>query len=131
MKILADSWEAVTKKIVINCFKEAGINLGNQQTVITESVDPFKDVHQKLNELKSTDPSIVPENVTAESVVSLNDDGTATAPEIAGRDIIEELCFSQQTEVEEEETTKVQLPNRLIKAEKSPEDQNLNMPLMF
>ena len=131
MKILADSWDAVTKEIVINCFKKAGINPGVQQAAIADSDDPFKDIHQKLNELKSADSSIVPEDVTAESIVSLYDDVIATAPEIAESDITEELCFSQQTEVEEEETTKIQLLNRLITAEKSPQNQKLNLSVMF
>ena len=44
---------------------------------------------------------MVREDVTAESIVSLDDDVIATA-EIDESDIIEELCFSQQTEVGEE-----------------------------
>ena len=46
---------------------------------------------------------MVLEDVTAESIASLDDDVTATLPEIAESDITEELCFSHQTEVEEEE----------------------------
>ena len=41
------------------------------------------------------------EDVTAESIVSLDDDVIATA-EIDEKNIIEELCFSQQREVGEE-----------------------------
>ena len=97
-KILADSWEVVTKKTVINCFKKARINFEVQRAVIADSDDPFKDLQENLNELKSADPSMVPEDVTAESIVSL-DDLIATAPEIAENDFIAELCLSQQTEV--------------------------------
>ena len=97
----SDSWEAVTKVTVINCFKKTGINPGVQQAFIANSDDPFKDLQENLNQLKSADPSMVLEHVTAESIASLDDDVTATPPEIA--DITEELCFSYQTEVEEEE----------------------------
>ena len=44
-----------------------------------------------------------PEDVTVESIVSLDDYVIATASEIAESNIIEELCLSQQTEVEKEE----------------------------
>ena len=44
----------------------------------------------------------MPEHVTAERIVSLDDIVIATAPDIAESEIIE-LCLSQQTEVEEEE----------------------------
>ena len=99
----SDSWEAVTKVTVINCFKKTGINSGVQQAFIADSDDPFKDLQENLNQLKSADPSMVLEDVTAESIASLDDDVTATPPEIAESDITEELCFSHQTEVEEEE----------------------------
>ena len=99
----SDSWEAVTKVTVINCFKKTGINPGVQQAFIADSDDPFKDLQENLNQLKSADPSMVLEDVTAESIASLDDDVTATLPEIAESDITEELCFSHQTEVEEEE----------------------------
>ena len=103
MKLLADSWESATKEILLNCFKKAGINSDVQQAATADSDDPFKDFHKNLNELKSADPSMVPEDVTAERKVSLDDDVIAIALKIAEINIIEELCLSQQTEVEEEE----------------------------
>ena len=45
----------------------------------------------------------MPEDVTAERIVSLDDGVIASAPYIAESDIIEELGLSQQTEVEEDE----------------------------
>ena len=103
MKIRVDSWEAVTKETVINCFKKAGINSGVQQAAIADSDDPFKDLQENLIKLKSVDPPMVSEDITAESIVSLDNAVIATAPEITESDIIEESCLSQQTGVEEDE----------------------------
>ena len=103
MKIFADSREAVTKETVFNCFKKARINTGVQQVAIAGSDDPFKDLQENLSESKSADPSMVPEDVTAESIVSLDDDVIATAPEIAESGMTEELYFSQQIVAEEAE----------------------------
>lgn len=58
MKILADSWEAVTKETVINCFKQVGINSDVQQTAIAESDDPLKDLQEHLNKLKSASQGV-------------------------------------------------------------------------
>ena len=43
-KILADSWESVTKQTIINCFKISEISSTGQQDAIADSDDPFKDL---------------------------------------------------------------------------------------
>ena len=63
-KTRPDSWEAVTKETVINCFKKAEINSDVQEAAIADSDDSFKDLQKKLNELKSADPSMVPKDVS-------------------------------------------------------------------
>ena len=103
MKILPDSWEAVTKETVINCFKKAEINSDVQEAAIADSDDSFKDLQKKLNELKSADPSMVPKDVSQKSIVSLGNHVIATTLEITESNIIEQLCLSQQAELEEDE----------------------------
>ena len=97
-EVLTDSWETVAKETVINCFKKDGINSDVQQAAIANSDDPFKDHEENLFELKLADPSMVSEDVTAESI-SLYDDIIAFISEIAESGITGELCLSQQTEV--------------------------------
>ena len=46
---------------------------------------------------------MVPEDVTAESIISLDGDVIGSASEIPESDVIDELFLSQQTEVKEEE----------------------------
>lgn len=56
IKILADSWEAVTKETVISYSKKSGINLCVHQATIADPDDLFKDLQENLSELKSADP---------------------------------------------------------------------------
>ena len=102
MKILADSWQTVTKETVINYLKKAGINSDVQKAAVADSDDSFKYLQEHLNELNLAYASVLPEDVTAESIVSL-DYVITSAPEIAESDIIEELCLSQLAEAEENE----------------------------
>ena len=65
----------------------------------------------------------MPEDVTAERIVSLDNGIIASAHYRAESDIIEELGVSKQTEVEEEENNdddEVQWCNRSITGKKSP-----------
>ena len=48
MKILADSWEVLTKETIINCFRKAGITPAVQQTAIADSDALFKDLQESL-----------------------------------------------------------------------------------
>ena len=89
MKILVVSWEVVSKETIINCFRKTGITPAIQQAVISDSYDPFKDLQERLNDLRKADSSMVPDDVTATALVSLDDDVIATAPEISEGDIIE------------------------------------------
>ena len=48
MKILADSWEVVTKETIINYFRKAGITPAVKQAAIADSDDPLENLQQKL-----------------------------------------------------------------------------------
>ena len=102
MKELANSWEVVTKETIINCFRKAGITPAVQKATIADSEDPFKDLQDSLNDLRKADLSLMPDDVTATALVSLDDNVIATAPEISEYDIIEELRGCQEQDKEEE-----------------------------
>ena len=70
MKVLADSWEVVTKETIIICFRKAEITPAVQQADIADSDDPFKDLQESLNDLRKADSSMVPDDVTATALVS-------------------------------------------------------------
>ena len=109
MKILVDSWEVVSKETIINCLKKAGITPAVQQAAISDSDDPFKDLQESLNDLSKADSSMVPDDVTATALVSLDDDVIATAPEITEGDIIEELRACQEPAEGEESDDEISI----------------------
>ena len=124
-----DSWEIVTKETIINCFRKAGITPAVQQAAIADSDDPFKDLQESLNDLRKADSSMVPDDVTATALVSLNDDVIATAPEISESDIIEELRDRTRNKVKRKRTMmRFQLKKYLILWWKSRRDQRLSLP---
>ena len=92
----------LTKETIINCFRKAGITPTVQQAAIADSDDPFKDLQESLNELRQIASSMVPDNVTATTLVSLDDEVITTAPEISDDDIIEEIRDHQQQGDDEE-----------------------------
>ena len=109
MKILADSWEVVTKETIINCFSKAGITPAVQQAAIDYSDYPFKDLQERSNDSRKAGSSMVPGDVTATALMSLDNDVIATAPEISEGDIIEELGDRQGQGEEEENDDEISI----------------------
>ena len=103
MKILTASWEAVTRETIVNCFKKADINTEAQHAAITDSDDPFKDLQKSLDALKAADPDMVPEDISAESIVDVDNDVIATAPVITDDDILEQFQKDHSSESDEED----------------------------
>ena len=109
MKMLADSWEVVTKETITNCFRKAGITPAVEQGAISDSDDSFKDLQESLNDLRKADSSMVPDDVTVTVLVSLDDDVIATACKISDGDIIEELRNHQEQGEEEEKDDEISI----------------------
>ena len=82
---------------IINCFKKAGISSEAQCTAITDADDPFKDLKESLDELNAADPEpdMVPEGLSVESVVDVDNDVITTAPIITEDDILEQFTKQQ------------------------------------
>ena len=109
MKILADSWKVVTKETIINCFRKAGITPAIQQAANADSDVPFKDLQESLNDLRKASSSMMPGDVTATALVSLDDNFIAAAPEVSEGDIIEELRDRQEQGEEEENDDEISI----------------------
>ena len=64
---LVSSWEAVSEQTIVNCFRKAGITPKAQNAAIADTVDPFSDLKESLQQLHDIDPDMVPEGVTLKS----------------------------------------------------------------
>ena len=82
---------------------KASINTEAQYSAITDSDDPFKYLQESLDALKAADPDMVPEDISAESIVDVDNDVIATAPVITDDDILEQFQKDHSPESDEED----------------------------
>ena len=94
---------------MINCFRKARITPAVHQAAIADSDNPFKDIQESLNDLRKADSAMVPDDITATALVSLDDDVITTAPKISEGDIIEELRDRQGQGEEEENDDEISI----------------------
>ena len=96
MKILVSSWEAVTAQTIVNCFKKAGVTPEAPNAAIIDANDSFSDLTESLQQLNDIQPDMVPEGVTPESLIDVDNKVIATAPMIIDDDILRIATTNQQ-----------------------------------
>ena len=47
METLVSAWNAVSTETIVNCFRKAGISNANQETVIADEDNSFKDLQNE------------------------------------------------------------------------------------
>ena len=103
MKILVSSWETVSAQTIANCFRKAGITSEAQSPAITDADDPFFDLKESLQQLHDIDPDMVPESVTPESLIDVDNKVITTAPMITDDDILRSVTTNQQVQSDEDD----------------------------
>ena len=72
MQMLVSAWNALTTETIVNCFRKAGIFGENQDTAIAEEDDPFKDLQDEIDALRTVQPDLIPEDINAASLVDID-----------------------------------------------------------
>ena len=54
METLVSAWNAVSTETIVNCFRKAGISNANQETVIDDEDNPFKDWQNENDALQKS-----------------------------------------------------------------------------
>ena len=103
MKILVSSWEAVSAQTIVNCFRKTDITLEAQNAAITDADDPFSNLKESLQQLHDIDPDMVPEGVTPESLIDVDNEIITTAPMITDDDILRSVTTNQQEQSDEDD----------------------------
>ena len=103
MKILVSLWEAVLAQTIANCFRKAGVTSEAQNATIKAADDPFSDLKKSLLQLHEIDPDMVPESVTPESLIDVDNEVITTAPMITDDDILRTVTTNQQEQSDEDD----------------------------
>ena len=103
MKILVSSWEAVSEQTIVNYFRKAGITSEAQNAAITDADDPFSYLKENLQQLHDIDPDMVPESVTPESLIDVDNEVITTAPMITDDDVLRSITTNQQEQSDEDD----------------------------
>ena len=82
LQLLVASWNDVTKTTIVNCFGKGKISDKDQVNAAEDSGDPFKELENGLTELRKIDPTLVPQDLTAQEIVDVDINVIITDEEI-------------------------------------------------
>ena len=100
LQLLASAWNKVSQTTIDNCFKKTKISEKDQTIAVNNEDDPFKEINENLKELREKEPSLVPENMTAEDFATA-DDAVITSSTLIDEEILQEATQTENDEVEE------------------------------
>ena len=99
--MLVSAWYEVSQTTIVNCFKKAEISEKDQTIAINGEDDPFKEINESLKESQEKEPSLVPENMTAEGFATVDDAVITTSSTLTDEEILQEATQTENDEVEE------------------------------
>ena len=72
LQLLVASWNDLTKTTIVNCFGKAKISAKDQVNAAEDSDNPLKELENDLTELRKIDPTLVPQDLTAQEIVNVD-----------------------------------------------------------
>ena len=91
-------WKEVRQTTIVNCFKKAKISEKDPTIAINDEDDPFKEINKNLIELREKEPSLVPENMTAEDFATADDAVITTSSTLTDGEILQEATENDEVE---------------------------------
>ena len=61
MQMLVSAWDALSTQTIVNCFRKSGISTESQETAIAEDNDPFRELQDETDDLRSVQPNLIEE----------------------------------------------------------------------
>ena len=101
LQLLVSAWNEVSQTTIVNCFKKAKISEKDKTITIDNEDDPFKEINENLKELREKEPSLVPENMTAEDFATADDAVITTSSTLTDEEILQKATQTENDEVKE------------------------------
>ena len=93
--MLVSAWDSVTTKTVVNCFRKSKISSESQNAAITDDDNPFKDLEEEIENLRSVQPDLVLDTIDASSFTDVDADVAAVQPPLSDAEILMDLLDTE------------------------------------
>ena len=91
MQMLVSAWDALSTQTIVNCFRKSGISTESQETPIAEDDDPFRELEDEVDNLRSVQPNLIEEDFDAITFSDVSVELIAVQPPPFDTEIVAEL----------------------------------------
>ena len=107
LQLLVASCNDVTKTTIVNCFGKAKISAKDQVNAAEDSDDPFKELENDLPEFQKIDPTLVPQDLTAQEIVDVDINVITTDNPETDEEILESVRSDNDEETNRDDSLEI------------------------
>ena len=78
--MLVLAWDALLTQTIVNCFQKSGISTESQETATAEGDDPFWELQDEIDVLRSVQPNLIEEDIDATTFADVDAEVIAAQP---------------------------------------------------
>ena len=78
--MLVLAWYALLTQTIVNCFQKSGISTKSQVTAIAEDDDPFWELQDEIDDLRSVQPNLIKKDFDATTFADVDAEVIAVQP---------------------------------------------------
>ena len=82
-------------QMIVNSFRKSGISTESQETVIVEDVDPFQELQDEIDDLRSVQSNLIEEDFDATTFANVDAQVIAVQPPPSDAEIVAELLVME------------------------------------
>ena len=95
MQILVSAWDALSTQTFVNCFRKSGISTESQKTAIAEDDDPFRELQDEIDDLRSVQPDLIEKDFDATTFADVDAEVIAVQTALSDAKIVAELLETE------------------------------------
>ena len=95
MQMLVSAWDALSTQTVVNCLRTSGISTESQETAIAEDDDPFRELEDEIDDLRSVQRDLTEEDFDATTFADVDAEVIAVQPPPSEAEIVAELLETE------------------------------------
>ena len=89
--MLVSAWDALSVQMIMNSFQKSGISTKSQETAIAEDDNPFRELQDEIDDLRSVQPNLVEEDFDATTFVNVDAEVITVQPPPSDAEIVADL----------------------------------------